>query len=145
MNTAPARFGPVIVSTQARAADAHAPVQRASFQPGAGLAASPTRFPFGTILEQLFGQAMPRGTLVTVPWPVTATVSFTSGVAAAESPTAPRARIDTTSVTAIVLARTRRSYEPAVTMSRARSRTVRSRRSGHRRTIRAMTTEGGPG
>ena len=53
----------------------HAPDQRLSSHPAAGLAASRTRVFGANWARQVLGHATPRGTLVTLPLPVTATMS----------------------------------------------------------------------
>src|SRR5262249_5635930 len=53
----------------------HGPAQRVNRHPLDGRALSSTRASRGNRARQVFGQEIPRGTLTTLPLPVTATVS----------------------------------------------------------------------
>jgi hypothetical protein len=57
----------------------HAPVHFTKCQPFAGCSFSWTLVPWGNRAEQVFGQAIPAGVLVTEPLPFSATLSVWGG------------------------------------------------------------------
>jgi hypothetical protein len=79
VNVAVTLSAPLIVTAQAPVPE-QAPDQPVNLYPMAGKAESVTEVPSRNEAEQVLGQEMPEGELVTVPVPLTLTVSASSGL-----------------------------------------------------------------